>query len=529
MSLKIIKSFSLDFTKTAPLEYIFVKTGDRNARILDITPLNSGKPYIIPEGAKALFIAKKPDGTDIIDNAEIDSESGHILVTLSNQTLAAEGITSCEIGLYGAEGEYLSSQHFYMKADEHLLDGVESSNEYEALIVAMLAADQKVRGIEHAATKAALRDAISINGEIRYPSEGLAYELNEDGASYKVVGLGACTDFNVVVPRNYNGKPVTAIGDNAFENAPIDSINLWETVTSIGAEAFKGSVIRFVYIHSTTPITVGEGAFDDTVKGYFVPLHNVEDYKANEGWMLYADKVVAFETPESINTFIVKVFEAAMANDENLSQLIQNLANSDAALQQAIQNLSKVDNNLIAVDTNLQSQINQLKPKYSEGLAYDVVTVDGVLGFEVTGIGTCTDTDIIIPPTYSGYPVLSIGASAFSSSDLNITSIIVPDSVKSVATKAFFRPMVKVTFLAETPPTFGANVFYNHAGTTILVPYASLTAYKSSPLSIFIHATITHIETLETLRADIDAKQTQINEMMAKIVELENLIKGAEE
>ena len=148
MSLKIVKSFSLDFTKTAPLEYIFVKTGDRNSRILDITPLNSGKPYNIPDGAKALFIAKKPDGTDVVDNAEIDSESGHIFITLSDQTLAAEGVISCEIGLYGAEGEYLSSQHFYMKADERLLDGVASSNEYEAMIVAMLAADQKVREIE---------------------------------------------------------------------------------------------------------------------------------------------------------------------------------------------------------------------------------------------------------------------------------------------------------------------------------------------------------------------------------------------
>ena len=61
MSLKIVKTLALDFTRNAPLEYIFVKAGDKNSRVLDITPLNSGLAYAIPAGVKVVFSAKKND------------------------------------------------------------------------------------------------------------------------------------------------------------------------------------------------------------------------------------------------------------------------------------------------------------------------------------------------------------------------------------------------------------------------------------------------------------------------------------
>jgi hypothetical protein len=45
---------------------------------------------------------------------------------------------------------------------------------------------------------------------------------------------------------------------------------------------------------------------------------------------------------------------------------------------------------------------------YSQGLAFQKRTLGE--GFEVKGIGTCTDTDIRIPPTTpEGEPVTSIG------------------------------------------------------------------------------------------------------------------------
>ena len=55
----------------------------------------------------------------------------------------------------------------------------------------------------------------SSGGTIKY-SEGLEYSLNYDGASYSVVGIGTCEDDFVIIPPEYEGLPVTDIGDYAF-------------------------------------------------------------------------------------------------------------------------------------------------------------------------------------------------------------------------------------------------------------------------------------------------------------------------
>ena len=236
------------------------------------------------------------------------------------------------------------------------------------------------------ATKAGLKDTVAINGEVRYPSEGLEYVVNDEGTEAAVVGIGTCTDINVVVPRTYNGVPVKAVLNNAFENASIDSINLFEDVWFIGAEAFKGSPVRFIYMYAPAPFEIGADAFPDTVKGLFVPLHSVDAYKANEAWSVYADRIVAIETPESINTTIVNVCNMLSQADNNLAQVdailleqINNLVKVDESLSTRIGNLQAVDQNLWGLinnkcDTNVmlinhnnqQNQINGLQSQINE-------------------------------------------------------------------------------------------------------------------------------------------------------------------
>ncbi len=54
----------------------------------------------------------------------------------------------------------------------------------------------------------------------------------------------------------------------------------------------------------------------------------------------------------------------------------------------------------------------------------------------VTGIGTATDTDIVIPSTYEGKPVTSIGSYAFGSCS-SLTSVTIGNSVTSIGYRAF--------------------------------------------------------------------------------------------
>ena len=156
MSLTILKSFSLDFAKAPPLEYIFAKQGDQNSRILEISPLNNGAAYTIPAGTTARFGAKKPDGTQILNDATIDN--GKIYVTLSAQALAVSGVVIAEIALYGTSDELLSSQHFHIKVEQFAIDSdaVESSDEYKSFETALLeleAAQQAAENLNITATE----------------------------------------------------------------------------------------------------------------------------------------------------------------------------------------------------------------------------------------------------------------------------------------------------------------------------------------------------------------------------------------
>ena len=54
----------------------------------------------------------------------------------------------------------------------------------------------------------------------------------------------------------------------------------------------------------------------------------------------------------------------------------------------------------------------------------------------ITGIGTCTDTNINIPATISGYTVVGIASSAFSNNS-SLTSVTIPNSVTSISDSAF--------------------------------------------------------------------------------------------
>ena len=88
---------------------------------------------------------------------------------------------------------------------------------------------------------------------------------------------------------------------------------------------------------------------------------------------------------------------------------------------------------LLAIQV-METQTEDKLEYYSEGLEYTLKDDDGT--YTVTGIGKCTDTDIIIPSKYKGMAVTSIGKEAFDHYS-GLTSITIPDSVTIIGESAF--------------------------------------------------------------------------------------------
>ena len=93
-------------------------------------------------------------------------------------------------------------------------------------------------------------------------SEGLEYSLNSDGNGYTVTGIGTCTDKELIIPSEYKAKPVTSIGNKAFDGCTgLTSITIPNSVTSIGEKAFSGCTGLTSVTIPDSVTSIGSSAF----------------------------------------------------------------------------------------------------------------------------------------------------------------------------------------------------------------------------------------------------------------------------
>ena len=108
-------------------------------------------------------------------------------------------------------------------------------------------------------------------------SVGLSFSLSEDGTYYILTDLGLCTDDRIIIPSEYNGIPVTTIGENAFSNGVnIQEIVIPNSITAIHDSAFSNCALRSIHIPaSVTKIGNEVFRFDDRLSKITVEKGNL--------------------------------------------------------------------------------------------------------------------------------------------------------------------------------------------------------------------------------------------------------------
>lgn len=102
-----------------------------------------------------------------------------------------------------------------------------------------------------------------------------------------------------------------------------------------------------------------------------------------------------------------------------------------------------------------------IKPEHngSEGLAYSIVSGDSGSYAVFTGIGDCTDIDIVIASEYNGYPVLELRAQAFRECK-RIKSVKLPESVTELSQGFFYQcTALETVILPDSLKVIGEGAF----------------------------------------------------------------------
>lgn len=120
----VLSEITIDLSRRYFQPYLYATQDDSNTRVLKITLLNHGEPWVIPEGTTGAVSFKKPDKTSGLYDTMPDGETkavlieGNVLtVALAPQVLTAAGDVQFTVALYGDNlerlGTFLSIIHVY--------------------------------------------------------------------------------------------------------------------------------------------------------------------------------------------------------------------------------------------------------------------------------------------------------------------------------------------------------------------------------------------------------------------------------
>ena len=171
----------------------------------------------------------------------------------------------------------LKASPAYVFAGDTFIAGTETKEESPRFTL-LKSGDNKYEKINTIIGKST--DFDIVNALLTTGSAGLKFNL-VNNVEYEVTGVDTTFDDHVIIPYNYNGKPVTGIAAEAFKDLTEEgsgtelTVIIPDSVISIGSKAFYNTKLNMLQLSANTK-TIAKDAFgadQNTVDYRIQPIH----------------------------------------------------------------------------------------------------------------------------------------------------------------------------------------------------------------------------------------------------------------
>ena len=133
-------------------------------------------------------------------------------------------------------------------------------------------------------------------------SDAIKFELSEDESSYIIIDGKSCKDEEIIIPSEYNGKPVTAIGEGAFYYcSSAKKVNIPASITVIDEGAFHRcyNLETVIFSEDSQLESIGDSAFlfCDKLSSINIPANIIS---IGEGAFLHCFNLYEITLPDEI-------------------------------------------------------------------------------------------------------------------------------------------------------------------------------------------------------------------------------------
>ena len=254
------------------------------------------------------------------------------------------------------------------------------------------------------------------------------FEYTEANGNIIITGLKDNNTPDVVIPSEIDGKPVVAIGESAFYESSITSIEIPASVKTIGNRAFQNcySLISVTFDEGSKLTSIGNNAFENSgIESISIPASVV---------------TIGYEAFYNCSSLTSVTFNRIPIAGKNINDYSPNMFEGDELLTtiNVPSGCEKIYKDLL----NLDEKINVTGQSIiADGLRFKVN--DAQDGLACLGFSGNAKAALVIPAQVNEVPVTSIESDNDDATTTgtfegkNLVSVVLPASITEIKEKTF--------------------------------------------------------------------------------------------